>query len=215
VERFTCDRSGAVSGAVIRHDGRTVTVTAEIVVSNVGPPLTVALCGEAAPAGWAAQVGDVVKPTSLITINFASRVPMTKFDGLLLFSGTRRLAYGGNITQLSPKMVPDGWHVYACASTPSPATGDYDLDAEVELLKADLRATFPEFVTAQILSVEVCSGDRGWPAQWSAAREELSSRTPIPGLWMVGDGVLPRTGIGQSGSVKTARLAVADILRCA
>jgi phytoene dehydrogenase-like protein len=213
VEQLTFDDSGAAAGALIRHDGQSVTVAANIVVSNAGPPLTVALCGDAAPAAWATQVRDVVTPTTLITLNFASRVPMTKFNGLLLFSGTRRLAYGGNITQLSPKMVPDGWHLYACASTPSPATGGYDLDAEVDLLKADLRAAFPEFATAQILSVEVCSGDRDCPAQWSAARDVLPSRTSIHNLWMVGDGVLARTGIGQSGCVKTARLAVEDILR--
>jgi phytoene dehydrogenase-like protein len=213
VRRLTFDDDGLVSGAVIDHGGEEVTVGADVVVSNAGPPITVRLCGDAAPADWAARVRDEFRPGTLITINFASRTPMTGFRGLMFFGTTRRLAYGGNLTELSPKMVPDGWHLYACAGTPNPTSGDFDLDAEVELLKRDLRDTFPEFAAAQIISVEVTTAARDWPAQWSIAGHGQPNTTPIANLWNVGDGVYEYCDAGQSGCVHTARLVVEQILR--
>lgn len=217
VHRLTFDSAengaGLVSGAVIDHGGSEVTVSAKVVVSNAGPPITVQLCGDAAPADWARRVRDDFRPGTLITINFASRVPMTGFRGLMFFGTTRRLAYGGNITELSPKMVPDGWHLYACAGTPNPTSWDFDLDAEVELLKQDLRDAFPEFAAARIVSVEVTSAERNWPAQWSVAGHGQPNVTPIANLWNVGDGVYEYCDAGQSGCVHTARLVVEQILR--
>lgn len=213
VESLTFDDAGRASGAVVQRDGEAVTVAANVVVSNAGPPLTVKLCGEAAPADWAAEVTGNFRPGTLITINFASRVPMSKFDGLVFFGTTRRLAYGGNVTVMSPKMVPDGWHLYACAGTPNPTSWDFDLDTEVELLKQDLREIFPEFSQAHVISVEVTSAARDWPAQWAIAGQGQPNTTPFPNLWNVGDGVYEWTGAGQSGCVETARLVVEQIQR--
>ncbi|HEY1966529.1 MAG TPA: NAD(P)-binding protein [Pseudonocardia sp.] len=213
VDTLTFDDTNLVSGAAISRAGQTVTVSAGLAVSNAGPPLTVRLCGAAAPPDWAAEVRENFRPGTLITINFASRVPMSRFDGLVFFGTTQRLAYGAAINVLSPKMVPDGWYLYACAGTPNPTSWDFDLDAEVELLKQDLRRIFPEFATAQIISVEVTSAARDWPAQWAIAGQGRPNTTPIANLWNVGDGVYEWTGAGQSGCVQTARLVVEQIRR--
>jgi phytoene dehydrogenase-like protein len=213
VVSVTFDDAGLASGAVVARGAETVTVEAGVVVSNAGPLATVGFCGDVAfPDGYADEVRAWSKPGSLITVNFASRVPMTRMGGLMFFGTTRRLAYGGNITVLSPKMVPDGWHLYACAGTPLPATGDFDLAAEVELLKQDLRDTFPEFGSATILSVEVCAG-QDWPAQRGIAGKGLPQSTPVANLWNVGDGVYEWTAAGQSGCVESARLVVEQIQR--
>jgi phytoene dehydrogenase-like protein len=209
----TRDDAGLVTGAVIRRatTGESVTINARVVVSNAGPLATVGFCGDAAfPEGYAEGIREWSKPGSLVTINFASRTPMTRMGGLMFFGTTRRLSYGGNLTIMSPKMVPDGWHLYACAFTPQPATGDFDLDAEVELVKQDLRDNFPEFEGATILSVEVCAGQE-WPAQRGIAGNGQPITTPIANLWNVGDGVYQWTGAGQSGCVETARLVVEQI----
>jgi phytoene dehydrogenase-like protein len=214
VKSLTFTEAGLVSGAVIMHGEREVTVAANVVVSNAGPVATVAFAGDAAfPAGYADGVREWSKPGTLITINFASRVPMSKFDGMMFFGRARRLSYGGNLSVLNPKMVPDGWHVYACAGSPSPAIGeDFDLDAEVDLLKQDLRETFPEFAAATILSVEVCAGQE-WPAQRGISGKCLPNTTPIANLWNVGDGVYEWAATGQSGCAETARLVVEQIQR--
>ncbi len=211
VQRLTFDDEGLACGAVIDRGGEVVAVAARAVVSDAGPPSTVALCGDAAPEEWAIEVADRICPTTIITINFATRDPLPDFRGMALFSGTRRLAYGGNMTALSPKLVPNGWHVYACSSVPQPSTGEFDHDGELAILKSDLRLMFPDFDSARILSVEVCSGSSEWPGQWTIAGRSLPNSTPISNLWNVGDGVYEWATTGQSGCVETARKVVEQV----
>jgi phytoene dehydrogenase-like protein len=89
---------------------------------------------------------------------------------------------------------------------------DFDLDVELELLRADLREQFPGYDNARELSVAVCAGE-DWPAQRAIAGHDLERTTPIANLWNVGDGVRAWTGAGQSGCVETARLVVDQIRR--
>ena len=110
----------------------------------------------------------------------------------------------------SDLMAPAGWHLYAGASTPHPATGPFDEVTEIEMLKADLAEHFPGFETAKILSVQVCAGE-DWPAQRAIAGRDLPQTTPIPNLFNVGDGVREWATAGQSGCVESARLVVERI----
>jgi phytoene dehydrogenase-like protein len=121
------------------------------------------------------------------------------------------LAYAANLTVTCPEMAPPGWQLYAGASAPHPAVGDFDADAEIALLKDDLREHFPGFDSARILSVQVCAGE-GWPAQRAIAGRDWPQTTPIPNLFNVGDGVREWTGAGQSGCVESARLVTERIL---
>ncbi len=146
----------------------------------------------------------------MITVNFASREPLGSATGLVFFGPTRRLAYAANLTATCPEMAPPGWHLYAGASTPHPATGPFDADAEVALLKADLREHFPGFHRARILSVQICAGE-DWPAQRAIAGRDLPQSTPIDNLFNVGDGVREWASAGQSGCVESARLVTERI----
>ena len=212
VTGLTVDNTGLVDGAWVRRGGELLRVATRLVVSNAGPLATVELCGAGAvPAGYAAQVRAWSRPSTLITVNFATRQPLRRLDSLVFFGSTRRLAYAANLTALSPRMAPPGWHLYAAASTPSPATGQFDEPAEVALLEADLRANFAEYDGARVLSVEIRAGQR-WPAQRAIAGHDLPNTTPVPNLWNVGDGVRPWTGAGQSGCVESA-LLVTDQIR--
>ena len=211
VSRFTFDDAGRVDGAVVRRDGREVSVSVGAVVSNAGPLATVQMCGEDnLPRGYAAQIRAASAPSTLITVNFASQRPLTTVPGVVFFGPTRRLAYAANLTETCPEMAPSGWYLYAGASTPHPATGTFDEDAEIEMLKADLTEHFPGFETAKILSIQICAGD-DWPAQRAIAGRDLPQTTPIPNLFNVGDGVREWATAGQSGCVHSARLVVERI----
>ncbi|MFZ0715411.1 FAD-dependent oxidoreductase [Mycobacterium sp.] len=211
VARLTFDDDGRVEGAIVRRDGRDVSVRVGVVVSNAGPVSTVRMCGEEhLPAGYAERIRAQSAPSTLITVNFASRRPLTTVPGVVFFGPTRRLAYAANLTETCPEMAPAGWHLYAGASTPHPATGPFDEVAEIDMLKADLAEHFPGFETAKILSVQVCAGE-DWPAQRAIAGRDLPQTTPIPNLFNVGDGVREWATAGQSGCVKSARLVVERI----
>ncbi|HEX4246244.1 MAG TPA: NAD(P)-binding protein [Pseudonocardia sp.] len=211
VTGLTVDGSGLVDGAWVRRGGELVRVATRLAVSNAGPLATVELCRAGGlPAEYSAQVRAWSRPSTLITVNFATRWPVRRLDSLVFFGSTRRLAYAANLTALSPRMARPGWHLYAAASTPSPATGEFDEATEVALLEADLLAQFPEYGTARVLSVEICAGQR-WPAQRAIAGHDLPDTTPLPNLWNVGDGVRPWTGAGQSGCVESAMLVTDQV----
>jgi phytoene desaturase len=208
VIRLTFDDTGHAAGAIVRRDGRDVFVRAGVVVSNAGPVSTVRMCGEEnLPTGYAERIRAQSAPSTLITVNFASRRPLTTVPGVVFFGPTRRLAYAANLTETCPEMAPPGWHLYAAASTPHPATGPFGEAAEIEMLKADLAEHFPGFDTAKILSVQICAGE-DWPAQRAIAGRDLPQTTPIPNLFNVGDGVREWATAGQSGCVQSARLVV-------
>jgi phytoene desaturase len=212
VTEFSFGDGGLVHGATIRRPDSTVHVRARVVVSNAGPVATVRLSGDDnLPAGFADEIRAQSNPSTLITINFASREPLTTATGVMFFGPTRRLAYAANLTATCPEMAPAGWHLYAGASTPHPATGPFDHAAELDLLKADLSEQFPGFDDARILSVQICAGEE-WPAQRAIAGRDLPQTTPIPNLFNVGDGVREWATGGQSACVQSARLVTERIV---
>lgn len=209
---LTFDDDGRASGAVVRRAGTDLDITARVVVSNAGPLATARFCGdEHLPVGYADSVRAKSAPSTLITVNFASQQRLSKISGVAFFGPTRRLAYAAELTATCPEMAPSGWHLYAGASTPHPATGKFDEDAEVALLKADLAEYFPGFESARILSVQICAGDE-WPAQRAIAGRDLPQTTPIPNVFNVGDGVREWATAGQSGCVQSARLVTERIV---
>jgi phytoene dehydrogenase-like protein len=206
-ESLTFAADGAVSGAVVRRGDQLVTVTAGAVVSNIGPLATAELAPAGAlPAGYLDDVRARTDPSAIITIHFASQEPLTRWTGLALAASSRRLTYAGNYSDPAQKRAPAGWHLYSGASTPRPARGEFDLDREIELLKADLRDYFPRFDNAKILAVDVTAHE--WPAQRAVTGYDLPIETPVANLWNVGDGVKRFPEAGTSACAVTAQLVV-------
>jgi phytoene desaturase len=203
---------GRVTGAVIERDGETVEVTTRVAVSDAGPAGTVGLLGaDDLPADYLEAVRRGDRPTSMITVNFASRERLVEAPGMLSFAKTRRLCYVANFTDLCPEMAPEGWHLYAGTAVPKPSVGDFDEAAETELLLADLRDEIPGFDSARILSTVVTRD--GWPPQRAVAGFDLPHTTPIPNLWNVGDGVKEYGNGGTTACAETAKLVAEQIAR--
>ncbi|TDO17960.1 phytoene dehydrogenase-like protein [Mycobacterium sp. BK086] len=200
---------GRVTGVELVRDGVAVTVNAPIVISDVGPAATLTLLGaDTVPADYRELVALGDRPTSMISVNFASTEPLIAAPGMLSFAKSRRLAYIANFTDLCPEMAPAGWHLYVGTSVPQPSIGDFDEAAETELLFDDLRDTIDDFDTrARILNVAVTRD--GWPPQRAVAGFDLPHETPLEGLWNVGDAVKEYANGGTTACAETAKL-VAD-----
>lgn len=210
VSRLTFSSEGLVNGVVIDRGGRSETVSTRIAVSNVGPLATVKLAGaENFPDGYAEQVEQATSPAAIITVHFASRTPLARFQGLALFSKTRRMVYAANFSAPEQKRVPAGWNLYCGASVPRPARGQFDLEKEKELLFADLREQFPGFDEAKIVAIDVTAHD--WPAQRAITGYDLPHTTPVANLWNVGDGVKPWGSAGTSACAETAKMIAGEI----
>ena len=200
------------TGIEVLRDGQTVRIDAQVVVSDVGPAATVALIGaENVPPDYQDLVKAGDRPTSMISVNFASRERLIEAPGMLSFAKSRRLAYIANFTGVCPEMAPEGWHLYVGTSVPENPTGDFDEAAETDFLLQDLRDTIEGFDTrARILNVAITRD--GWPPQRAVAGFDLSHDTPFAGLWNVGDGVKEYANGGTTACAETAKLVVDKIV---
>ncbi|HVK28653.1 MAG TPA: NAD(P)/FAD-dependent oxidoreductase [Nocardioides sp.] len=207
VERILVE-DGRIAGVVLAGGE---TLTAPVVVSNVGPAATVALAGpQAFDADYLEQVKRNDRPTSMITYNFASQERLIDAPGMLSFATSRRLAYIANFTDTCPEMAPEGWHLYTGTGVPKPAVGDFDEEAEYALLLEDLRETIPGFdERARILS-RVTTRD-GWPPQRAVSGFDMSHDTPVAGLWNVGDAVKEYANGGTTACAETAEIVAGKI----
>jgi len=202
---------GAVRGVTLTRGGETVTVTAPVVVSDIGPFATVDLAGrEAFPAEYVELVDARNRPCAMIAVNFASREPLIEAPGMLSFAKSKRLAYIANFTQLCPEMAPEGWHLYVGTSVPEPAIGDFDEAAETELLLEDLRENIDGFdQKARIVSTTITRD--GWPPQRAVAGFDLPHTTDVTGLWNVGDAVKQYANGGTTACAETAEIVAGEI----
>jgi len=200
------------TGIEVLRDGQPVRIDTQVVVSDIGPAATVALIGEEnVPPDYQELVKAGDRPTSMISVNFASRERLIEAPGMLSFAKSRRLAYIANFTETCPEMAPEGWHLYVGTSVPENPTGDFDEAAETELLLQDLRDTIEGFDTrARILNVAITRD--GWPPQRAVAGFDLSHDTPFAGLWNVGDGVKEYANGGTTACAETAKLVVDKIV---
>jgi phytoene dehydrogenase-like protein len=200
---------GLVTGAVIDRvrgeQTETVEVDCRFVVSDIGPVATAELTPDL-PGEYVSDMRARSRPCGMITVNFASERPLLEAPGLTSFGKTRRLCYIANFTATCPEMAPPGWHLYAGAGVPKPSVGDFDADAETELIMADLRDEVPGFDEARVLSVAVMRD--GWPPQRAVSGFDLPSETPIPNLWNVGDAVKEYGNGGTTACAEIAKIVV-------
>jgi phytoene desaturase len=214
VTKIVLDAGGRAASAEIEHEGRTRTVTFCSVVSNVGPLNTARLIGaDALPEGYFDSVERATNGASIITFHFASRKSLVPWNGLALAGKSRRLTYAGNYSAPEQRRCTEpGWYLYSAASTPRPAVGEFDLEAEKALLLEDIREYFPGFDEhARILAFDVTAHE--WPAQRAITGFDLLVETPVPNLWNVGDGVKPWGDAGTAACARSAEKVVAQIVR--
>lgn len=203
--------NGKVSGVEVLRDGQRMRIAAPVVVSDVGPAATNRLVGmENLPEDYRQLVEQRDRPSSMITVNFASQERLVDVPGMLSFAKSRRLAYIANFTDSCPEMAPEGWNLYVGTAVPEPAVGDFNEAAETDLLLQDLREQIPGFdERARILTIAVTRDD--WPAQRAVAGFDLPHTTPIPGLWNVGDAVKEYANAGITACAETAQLVAEEI----
>jgi phytoene desaturase len=211
VKRIITD-GDTVAAIEVERSGSTVRVHAPIIVSDIGPAATVSLIGEDdVPVDYQDLVKKGDRPTSMISVNFASRERLIDVPGMLSFSKSRRLAYIANFTDVCPEMAPEGWNLYVGTSVPKNPTGDFDEAAETELLLQDLRDNIDDFdERARILNIAITRDD--WPPQRAVAGFDITHDTPLHGLWNVGDAVKEYANGGTTACAETAKLVVDKIV---
>ena len=202
---------GRITALDVERDGVVTRIAAKVFISNIGPAATAALPGgEAFGAEYIEDIKAKSRPSANIVINFATRARLVDAPGLVTFGRTERLCNMGELTATCPELAPPGWRQYVAYAVPKPAIGDFDEKAEVEAALSDLRALFPGFAVAKMLSVRVMRGE--WPAQRACAGFDLPQDTPLANLWHVGDAVKDYGDGGTQACAFNAREATRKAL---
>jgi phytoene desaturase len=204
---------GRVTGATVQRGGETIEVNCGAVISNIGPVATIELCGEESlDSGYVEAIRGRSRPTANIIIHVASRKPLIKSPGLMVFSTTERVCNMGNLTATCPELAPEGWCLSVVYAVPRPAVGDFDSEQELELSLAELSEVIPGMADPEtrILDVKVMRDE--WPAQRALSGYELPRETPLDNLFHVGDGVREYADGGTQACAVTAKLIVDELL---
>jgi phytoene desaturase len=203
---------GRVTGALIRRRGKECQIHAQAVISNAGPRQTVELVGkERLSAGYVKDV-ESLKSVPIIRIVATSDSPLMEGLSVRLLTEARRLLLVWNPSNGCPDIAPEGKHVLAGFAFPASAFPPYDFKDDIELCLQDLRDYIPDFdQRARILRIDTFRGD--WPEYGTHSGYGLPIKTPIEGLYLVGDTSAPIGWFGSPAAVKSARLATEDVVQ--
>ena len=206
-------QDGVVGGVVARRDERETEIRASFVVSNVGPEKTVQLAGASNfDAEYLKHSIDPIKPSYTLLLEIFSEKPLVDFPGILMTVGTRRTAFIVTQTMCCPELAPEGKHLTTVLGTPEFSAPALDLHREFELMIEDARDNMADLDRcADHLMMRSFHGD--WPGYRARPGYDAAQRTPVRGLYNVGDGAKASGHFGLSGSAESARLVAEDIAK--
>jgi phytoene desaturase len=204
--------NGRATGAVVTRRGKECEIQSQTVISNAGPRQTVELVGkELLSAGYVKDV-DSLKSVPIIRIAATSDRPLMEGSSVRLLTEARRLLLVWTPSNGNPHIAPDGKHLLAGFAFPASALAPFNFEDDIRLCLQDLRDFIPDFdARAEVLRVDTFHGD--WPEYGTHSGYGLPLKTPIEGLYLVGDTTAPIGWFGSPAAVKSARLAAADVMQ--
>ncbi|WP_407357086.1 phytoene desaturase family protein [Methanolobus sp. WCC5] len=210
-----------VSSEVTRintKDGKAISVTvdgkehpADIIISDIGHNATAELIyekeGIAGMADYISKAKDL-RPSAGIKICLSSDKPLIGHGGVLLTPYAKRVNGINEVTNIDPSLAPEGKHLtmaHQCVHWDD----INDLEKEIELGLEDLKDIFAgkEY---EVLLIQSYSNE--WPVNRSPSGADLNNRTPVPNLYVVGDGAKGKGGIEIEGIALGVQNCVQEIM---
>lgn len=205
-------QNGQARGARLRWQRQDFDVEAPVVVSNLGPQATVELAGrEAFEHSYLAYLDRHVRPTAILWLHFCSDERVLDYSAIAV-CGTRRVNMIDSPSYDCPDTAPPGKHLYTVGGAPPNALDPGDLDAEFAEVMADLRDIVPGFDERCRVLTRTCYRGK-WPGFRTVPGSPVSHRTPVKGLFNVGDAACPRGFAGSMGAATSALLVRDDLRR--
>jgi phytoene desaturase len=203
--------NGKATGAVVMRRGKECEIQAQAVISNAGPRQTVDLVGrENLSAGYVNEV-EALKSVPILRVTATSDEPLMENSQVRLLTQARRMLLVWTPSNNNPHIAPEGKHLLAGFAFPASAHPPYNFEDDIRLCLQDLADFIPGFEErAEILRVDTFHGD--WPEYGTHSGYGLPLKTPVEGLYLVGDTTAPLGWFGSPASVTSARLATADMM---
>lgn len=186
--------NGKAAGVLVGDE----TYKANLIISNLGHVATACLCEEALSeekdSGYLKRL-ETLKPSAGIKICLAADEPLVGHSGVLLTPYAKRVNGIDEVTQVDPSLAPPGKHLTMSHQYVAPENIK-NLEAEIELGLQDLKEIFPG-KKYEVLLIQ--SYHDGWPVNRAASGTDPGNETPIPELYVVGDGAKGEGGIEVEG----------------
>ena len=192
-------------GVIAEREGGKLEIEAKVVISNVGPKMTIRLGGEDNfDRAYLKEVVERVRAAAGIDYMITSDRPLLEPSTVLFTADTQRLEC------FVSERTADGKYILRTASVPE-STILYSPKKEYEIFLQDLKETFPDFERCggRILIARNFYGD--WPFYRTWPGDCIGTKTSVENLYNVGDGVIPEGWVGGSGAAESARVVVEDI----
>jgi phytoene desaturase len=204
--------NGRATGVLVTRRGKECGIQAQAVISNAGPRQTVELVGkERLSAGYVKEV-ESLKSVPIIRVAATSDEPLIEGSSVRLLTEARRMLLVWTPSNGNPHIAPEGKHLLAGFAFPSSAYPPFNFEDDIKLCLQDLRDFIPGFdERAEILRIDTFHGD--WPEYGTHSGYGLPLKTPIEGLYLVGDTTAPLGWFGSPAAVKSARLVTADVMQ--
>ena len=203
---------GRTTGALIRKRGKECEIHAQAVISNAGPRRTVGLVGKDHFSSGYMQDVERLKSVPIIRILATSDRPLMEGLSVRLLSKARRLLLVWTPSNGCPDVAPEGKHLLAGFAFPPSALPPYNFKEDIALCLQDLSEHIPDFdAYGQILRIDTFHRD--WPEYGTHSGYSLGIKTPVEGLYLVGDTSAPLGWFGSPAAIKSARLATEDVMR--
>lgn len=201
---------GVAQGVVARGPDFELNIEAKVVVSNVGPRMTVQLAGEDNfDRGYLNDIREL-RPVGGLWVFITSDGPLYDWKGGLYTLETRRADLWEDYTLTWPEFAPPGKNIMFVYQEP-PNGVYYDPGKEYQAFLADFAETFPN---AHKQNAEILLARRHhthWPVYRAFPASESYLKTPVQNLYNVGDALNPTGWLAGSGAAESARLAAEDI----
>ncbi|AKB24429.1 putative oxidoreductase [Methanosarcina sp. MTP4] len=171
---------------------------ADLVISNIGHAATAGLCSEILSEEKNAEYLRTLKtlqPSAGIKICLSAEEPLIGHSGVLLTPYARRVNGINEVTQVDPSLSPPGKHLTMSHQHVAPENVG-KLEEEIEMGLRDLKEIFPG-KKYEVLLIQ--SYHDSWPVNRASSGTDPGNNTPIPDLYVVGDGAKGEGGIEVEG----------------
>ena len=204
VQQLVIEKGRATTVVFRDRKGVTKEIRAACVISNVGPKATVELAGRQNLPGEYLLAVERLVSTVATTVIWSYDEPLGDYSGFYSFIDTPRLTTVWEPYHLWPSYAPGG----KCCAYAFMTMKSKDVGSELEKGVAEVYANFPGLKKAEIVNSLMMRD--GWPIL-RASGAGMPVRTPVSGLYSVGDGNMPDGWLCGEGVVMGVHEAVGDI----
>lgn len=163
--------------------------TDSVVVSNIGAKATSKLVKF--PKEYQKAI-DRLTPSEGIKYTLASKESLVWHNGIMLTPGLQYIGGVNQVTNVDPSLAPKGYHLaMAHQRLTSP---HYKEEKEKGLEELEMLFKGKEY---EVLAAQIYRGNN--PVNYAASGQDLDQKTPIKGLYLVGDCAKGKGGIEVEG----------------